>query len=388
MNMIQDLESIEPMSPEELDALPFGGIRQSESQLIAAAGRQWYTTFDSISDLVIVLGADGRITRMNEASRRLFGRTFEESIGLHIVDFANGQFRSLGLALEQLSARVLSGRTPMTGKARDETSERSWSLVVSPLIDGALVEGTVAVGRESTYMDELEETVRRSRWMAEMGTFVAGVAHEVRNPLFGITANLDALDSTLAPNAEGREFLLTARFELGRLNDLMKDLLDFGRPGVIRRERTSVAQIVETSIAATITYPGHANVTITPAVDPDVNWIHVDVRRLCQALQNLIENAVAFSAPDSTILVESRRLSDSVGVLLEFAVSDSGPGFRSGDVARALEPFFTRRRGGTGLGLAIVRRIAEDHGGRVVIGTSPTGGARVSFTVRIEDLHP
>jgi signal transduction histidine kinase len=165
----------------------------------------------------------------------------------------------------------------------------------------------------------------------------------------------------------------------------MRDLLDYARPSATQMESWSIREVVDKALAATKLYARDAAVMMECHFDPTLDKTRMHPQRVRQALQNLIENAVIFSPRGSTIRVDVSPTVASGSASVTFAVSDSGPGFRDEDVSQAVEPFFTRRRGGTGLGLSIVRRVAEDHGGRVTIGRSPEGGAKVSFSVSLDD---
>jgi len=347
---------------------------------LTLAAQEWSWTFDSISDLVIVLDQDGRISRINEASRLVAGCEFSSCVGVPVHEV----YGELGRRIEQLSKSAILECKPQTSAARDTESGASWSLLVSPRLNAGVAEGIVAVARDLSYMEGLEATVRQSQRMAEMGSFVAGVAHEVRNPLFGITANLDAMDLALNVKSESLEFSQRIRSELGRLSELMRDLLDYARPSAENMELTSVREVVLKSIAATEIYARQAKVSLECKVDERLGRTIMNGQRVRQALQNLIENAVVFAPPGSVVMVEASGV-DSYGEnpFIKFAVTDSGPGFRAEDIPHAFEPFFTKRRGGTGLGLSIVRRVAEDHGGSVSIINAASGGATVNLMISV-----
>ena len=107
----------------------------------------------------------------------------------------------------------------------------------------------------------------------------------------------------------------------------------------------------------------------------------MDRRRLLQVFQNLLDNAVRHAPAKSVVSVEAEGMQADGEAWIDCRVKDEGPGFRSEDLPRVFEPFFTRRRGGTGLGLSIVQRIVEDHGGRIFAGNRADGGA--VLTVRL-----
>ncbi len=222
--------------------------------------------------------------------------------------------------------------------------------------------------------------------MAEIGSIVAGVAHEVRNPLFSISATLDAFESRFR-DAEGYDrYLGVLRGEIQRLTTLMKDLLDFGRPSRPDFVACRMDEAIESAVAACATLARRKPVEVSWTRTPGVPTVVADRARVTQVLQNLIENAVHFSPPGGKVRISLREVRERDQAWVEVEVKDSGPGFDPDDLTRLFEPFFTRRRGGTGLGLSIVKRIVYDHGGEVSAHNHPEGGAVVR--VRLQGVQP
>jgi signal transduction histidine kinase len=115
------------------------------------------------------------------------------------------------------------------------------------------------------------------------------------------------------------------------------------------------------------------------ALEDEALVLPLNARRMHQVFRNLIENALHHSPLQGTISVRGRHLRDEGHDWWTFTVEDEGPGFEPEHLARAFEPFFTRRKGGTGLGLSIVKRVVEEHGGMVYAGNRNGGGARVTL---------
>jgi signal transduction histidine kinase len=101
----------------------------------------------------------------------------------------------------------------------------------------------------------------------------------------------------------------------------------------------------------------------------------VDRRRLSKVFVNLIENAIQHSTAGREVTVVAREVEEANQSWLDCSVKDSGPGISDDDLPMIFEPFFSKRRGGTGLGLAIAHRIMSEHGGRLIAGNNPEGGA-------------
>ncbi len=229
-----------------------------------------------------------------------------------------------------------------------------------------------------------EEERRREEKMAAMGSLVAGVAHEVRNPLFGISGTIETLGVRLGPHPDLDKYFAVLKRDVGRLRVLMQDLLDYGKPPRLVLAPTPLETIVAEAVRACEPLPEGLGVETMLA--PDLPPVVVDRRRLEQVLENLIRNAVQHSPAAGRVVVEAGRsragLDERGAVWL--SVRDVGPGFRAEDLPRLFEPFFTKREGGTGLGLSIAQRIVEQHGGRIVAENHAAGGAVVRLTLPLD----
>ena len=222
---------------------------------------------------------------------------------------------------------------------------------------------------------ELRESLRRSETMSAMGTLVAGVAHEVRNPLFSISANLEVLDTEIRRQQPCAETLSIIHAEVRRLRELMEELLAYGRPFSLHCTEEALGEVLGDAAGACDLLARRAEVTLANEVSPALPPVSVDRRRMVQVFQNLLENAIQHSPPGGRILACARGVWWEGRLWLECSIVDGGPGFQPQDLPRLFEPFFTRRHGGTGLGLSIVQRIVTAHGGAVTAENREEGGA-------------
>lgn len=215
--------------------------------------------------------------------------------------------------------------------------------------------------------------------MSAMGALVAGVAHEVRNPLFGISSTLDALTARIGAETGYLRYIEILQEQVGRLGKLMADLLAYGRPPVHEFTKGSLNAIVGPAVEACEDLAAEKQARIEVRLAADAGSVRIDHGRCVLALRNLVDNALHHAPPGSTVAVTTARVEHGGRPCVECTVSDSGPGFRDEDLSQVFEPFFTRRRGGTGLGLALVQRIAHEHGGEATAGNRTGGGATVSI---------
>src|SRR6266536_931469 len=209
------------------------------------------------------------------------------------------------------------------------------------------------------------ELVRQTR-MAAMGEIAAAVAHEARNPLGALTNCLQLLRDNPALTGEDAELLAIMQSECKRLNDIVSDFLSFGRPRAPRLAAVDLHELIDVTwgllqkddrCPPTIIWERRFDAALTPVM--------ADRDQLRQVFWNLFLNAVQAMRDGGVLAVETW----ATGRQVEVRVCDTGPGIPEAVLARVFEPFVTTKSGGTGLGLAIVRRIVDDHGGRVTVGT-------------------
>jgi signal transduction histidine kinase len=286
-------------------------------------------------------------------------------------------------ALGGLVEETREGGQPPAREVEDALTRRTWVVSARVLAGDAESPGRVVLNfQDMTETVRLKEQLRQSETMAEIGSIVAGVAHEVRNPLFSISATLDAFESRFRGTGGYDRYLGVLRGEIGRLTTLMKDLLDFGRPSRPDFTECRLEDVVDRAVSACAPMAHRKPVEVCWSRGAPLPVVLADPARITQVLQNLVENAVHFSPPGGRVEI-SLAGGESEGVpVVECCVRDSGPGFDRSDLSRLFEPFFTRRRGGTGLGLSIVKRIVYDHGGDVSADNHPGGGAVVCVTLK------
>jgi PAS domain S-box-containing protein len=352
--------------------------RQQLQSAITKAASEWRFTFDAVTSAILVLDMEGKIKRLNRAAKELImAQHYEDALGRPILDFATCE-PWLGVA--KLVPNVVERRSPVSCQVREERG-RTWDVVARVAANEGTEDTVVVVVRDATQIIQLQDSLRRSEAMASIGVLVAGVAHEVRNPLFGISSTVDTFEACFGDRREFQEYISILRDEVERLRKLMQELLEYGRPPTDELCAGSVNEVIESAVRACYFAAKQAEVTVKTAPGNTLPLVLMSSPRLMLLFRNLIENAIQHSPKGSEVLVETQLAGDKSAVAC--SVADSGPGFREQDLSRVFEPFFSRRRGGTGLGLSIVQRIIDEHGGSVRAGNRADGGALVQVALPV-----
>lgn len=353
--------------------------RRLEADLRTAA-REWNECFDALPLGLLLLDEAGIVRRANRPALVQSGRTrFRGLIGRHIAGLGRGE---PWLSLVRLAGGERVGGPISIDEAVDPETGTAWRVSSAPLVrEGERTSWTILLFHDVTETARLRNDLTRQEALAAMGSLIGGVAHEVRTPLFSISATLDAFEGSSADEmAEGTRRL---RAQVKRLSQLMTDLLDYGKPPSLQLEAGGVAEVIDRAAHSVAATAAQAGVALHLDLPADLPAVRRDSRRLEQALQNLVTNAVQHTPRGTVVRVSARPVRRGALEALETRVEDEGPGIPEAALPHVFEPFFSRRKGGTGLGLSIVHRIAEAHGGEVSAANRLRGGAVFTLTLPV-----
>ncbi|MBV8517117.1 MAG: PAS domain S-box protein [Acidobacteria bacterium] len=334
----------------------------------------WQFTLDSLPAAVLHLDDDRRILHANRRAREIAGiHDAATLIGRVLEDAGDGEPWSGAARLLRLARE---NDVSMTGKVDDE-SHRSWSVSATPAPRGSRMRSVVVLS-DITAIADLEAEMHRVEAMAEFGQVVAGVAHEVRTPLFALATTLEVLQGSIGAGDErARLRFEMMRAQIMRLNALMHDLLEYGKAPALDVAPQTLTHSIADALQLNAEAARTRGVTLRNEFPAAAPLVLIDASRMITALRNVIENALQHAPAQSEVVVRGGTNAAQDRVLC--VIEDAGAGFRAQDLPSVMEPFFTRRSGGTGLGLAIVHRIVELHGGSVTAENRAEGGARITI---------
>jgi len=231
---------------------------------------------------------------------------------------------------------------------------------------------------------KLERDLLQAEKLASMGRVVAGIAHEIRNPLGIIQSTAEMLLKKARAEDSPRVTLLQVMFdEIRRLSQTVNDFLDYARPKKPRREDVDLALLLDQACTFLEHEFNGKGVVLVKDYPPALR-VKGDKDLLYRALYNIMVNAMQAMEGGGSLTIQGRA--EGGGARLCFI--DTGPGFAQEVVARLADPFFTTKDHGTGLGLAIVANILTSHGAGLDFANAQDGGAQVSITFPADEETP
>lgn len=332
--------------------------------------------FSGMVEGVIGVDQDRKIIHMNRAAARLLDLTINECLDKPIWEAVRVQ--EINQALENSIEVQQVVKTQM--RRPTDTDDRVVDIYAGALrnTDGEST-GAVVVLHDISELDKLER-VRRD--------FVANASHELKTPITAIRGLTETILDDGAMEAATRErFTEKIHTQSLRLSSLVTDLMTISRLESGQNEQhfqpLNLVDVVRQSVSTAKTVCLEKQLTLTSEIPERTLQIDGDQQSISQLLDNLIDNAVKYTAPGGEIRVNLDR--DDMSAIL--VVSDSGVGISPQHQQRIFERFYridkarSRELGGTGLGLSIVKNIAEQHGGTVLVESQP--GVGTSFTIRL-----
>ncbi len=232
--------------------------------------------------------------------------------------------------------------------------------------------------------DAVEAKLTRAEHLAKLGQLAVSLAHEIKNPLAGISGAIQVIRESLGKDHEHAHIMHEVLAQIMRLDDVVKDLLLYARPNSPRFESCDLDHVVRSTLVLMREEPAAQNVDIayTP-VDQPVR-LEADPAKMGQLMINLIINAVDACRHTGRVTVDMQVRTD----VISMTITDTGQGMNATTLDRAFEPFFTCKPKGTGLGLSICKSIVDAHAGSIQITSEVGDGTRVSILLPRQQESP
>jgi PAS domain S-box-containing protein len=355
--------------------------RRLLEQEVAVSEQKYRALFDAATDAIFLVNLETLdILEVNEAAQKLTGRSAAELVNCGFQEICpelllhdaspTGKMKALDAVLKQ------SGEFHVARPDRTRvTCEGDWSF-----LHGDKKPVLQVRTREITQRKVMEQQLRQAEKLSALGQLVAGVAHEVNNPLAVIIGYAQILTRQNSLDDKTKREIGKILHESERAGKIVHNLLTFARAGEPQRAPVSLNDLVLTVLEAR-EYDFAANhVVVRSRLSPNMPRAMLDPNQVEQVLANLIANAfqALMQKPTDRLIEVTTEHSDSQ---LWITITDNGPGMPTEVMGRIFEPFFTTKPPGkgTGLGLAISFSIIEAHCGKIWADSQPGKGARFSI---------
>jgi signal transduction histidine kinase len=359
------------------------------------------------ADCGVALCRDGRLTWASPRLADLSGRTASDLEGLAadtlFTDAGGGLSGRASVASVPCRLRTPNGlRDVVVTRVREDlevgdTTARSLWLVEAVGkegdLEGRLARANLALHAANAELSKLQERLETE--IQERDQLLSVVSHELRTPLTVIRGynNLLLGGQPGELTLQQRDFLEHSNRSCERLGRFIGDLLracgEVDGSGPVALRRSSLEQLLVATIAFLRPLLDERDLLVEMRLDVDAIWAHFDPVRVEQVVSNLLQNAIRYSKPGTSVIVASRERAVGPHSFVEVSVIDTGPGVAPADRERIFEPYVRagddRQAGGIGLGLAICKRIVAAHGGRISVTEEPGWGSRFSFTLPAAD---
>jgi signal transduction histidine kinase/HAMP domain-containing protein len=378
-------------------------------QLATGPAAPVQSVVDRLEDAVAMVNPDGQVVFANAAIHAALpeaaaGSSFKTWPALHpyrdIVERALATKQSVG---------PLSRRLTLSGDGEDDETEQ-WLMAHALHHADQRFMGVMLVARDLGYIGQVQSTLRYSQKAAALGRLLAGVAHEVKNPLNAMTIHLELLKQKLGGNLAARPRTRAAEHasggvrvaeaaaptsvtveagsllnhvsvigaEIKRLDEVVQGFLKFSRPEELALEPVDLGAMVADVADVVGPQASAAAVKLEVSSPSDLPRVSADSGLLRQALLNLALNAVQAMPQGGVLRFDARRAPDRQ---IELAVADTGVGISPEHLSRIFDLYFTTRDGGSGIGLSMVYRTIQLHDGHIEVQSTP--GRGTTFTIRL-----
>lgn len=339
---------------------------------------------DSVNSGLAMVDSGGVVAYLNQTGQSI--------LGLSEVDARGKDYRLAFADVPAFCDRIAAALDAGCPEARTEFHVRNRRGGSTPVglstsilrSAGGEERGVIAIFQDLTEARRTEERLRHDDRLSALGAFAAGVAHEIRNPLYAIKGSVDLLKDTITPEGDQERLMNLISRETDRLNLLLRDVLHYGRMDTLERRPTALGQLVAETAELARNHPSMRSDIELELEAAASTEAFVDPEQIRRVLLNLIINAVEAIEGPGRVRVEVVRARDFASLGLSggrdygvaLVVEDTGRGIPAEEREELFRPFHTTKKGGTGLGLAIVDKIVQAHGGRVTLMSESGRGSR------------
>ncbi|MBM2814793.1 MAG: NtrC family signal transduction histidine kinase [Ignavibacteria bacterium] len=333
---------------------------------------------DNMADAVIAVNGEKIILYFNNSASRITGLEPLEVIGKSYQNVFSGYKQILS---------VLTGEGPVVNQELEIINSKNEKITleisISNILNGNLEpELSIIIFKDLTEKKRLRTQLERNEKLSAMGELAAGVAHEIRNPLNSINIIAQRIQREFQPKEKKddfEKFMQTIRSEIVRVNNIVKQFLEFSKPQKLLISKENVIGIIEECQAVFESEAKLNNILIINDF-PGIPLLSLDKGKMKQVFINLYKNSIDSIGSNGSVNSALQIRNNSV----EIKIADTGKGIPDELISKVFNLYFTTKPHGTGLGLSIVHQIISEHNGSISLTSQENIGTEVIINLPVE----
>ncbi|MGC9324635.1 MAG: ATP-binding protein, partial [Desulfomonilia bacterium] len=334
---------------------------------------------DSMPIGLIFIGEDGRIAGVNEISQKLLMISASDVAAKPAQDVLPQQINDL-MRPSRVRRDIVTRDITVSVGGKNILLEASMSTLRD---DEDTFLGNIILLRDISEIEGLKKEIQRKERLASLGSLAAGIAHEIRNPLSSIKGFATYFKERYREIPEDQKTAEIMIGEVERLNRVIGQLLEFARPLDIKKQHTSVRDLVSDSLKMISHQAQERHISLdSDGMEHGPVFASIDPDRIRQVLLNIFLNALEAMDDGGALAVSVKT--DTLNAQVAITITDTGCGIDREDLGRIFDPYFTTKQSGTGLGLAIAHKIIEAHAGELRVKSQKEVGTSISILLPLD----
>ncbi len=322
----------------------------------------------NITDAVIVLNKDFTFRFFNNAAKELLNIQGNSCVGeSYDKVFPNDPFAIKSVAVSEAGSSINQITMDLGGTSKPIIYS------VSFLEYQEKTENIIIIIKDMSHIRALQDKLRQKDKMIAMGHLAAGVAHEIRNPLSAVNIIAQRFELEFVPEQDKEEYIQltrTVQNEIGRVNQIIRQFLDFAKPTPIEKSNVNVKDVLQNIISLVRPLCMKKNIQIEAQLCECETELDKD--KITQAILNLCNNAIDAMPNGGKLAIDC--VEDSKKIII--SISDTGIGIPEEHLNKIFNIYFSTKQNGTGLGLSIVYQVVSEHGGEINVESQPEKGTK------------
>jgi PAS domain S-box-containing protein len=347
---------------------------EEESRKLA---EEWETTFNSISDMAVIIDKNYELTQINRTCSNAFKMSPKELIGMKCYEVFHG---AKAPPNDCLFNQAIKSKIPVIREFFEPHLGIYLEEIISPIVEKGRVIGAIHIAKDISIRKRTEEQLINSERMVGVGELAAGIAHEIRNPLSNISASAQLCLSKQMHHMQFKKHMRLILRNSQAANKIIQDLLNFAQPREMVFKPDNIRTVINYVCSLVKARCIKQHVVLRKRVSRRIPEIIMDENRLKQVFLNFVINSLDSMETGGRLFINA--YSEEKEIVVRFF--DTGIGIPAENLDNIFDPFFTSKKDGVGLGLSLARQIIGIHNGRIEARSTPDQGTEITVRLPIQ----